>query len=80
VLSYVITEIISYLHHSESLSQTFSLLSKSIAYIPYIGSTIQEHFDNLLNMVNLDKDMIISNLGKILPPIRFIGFTSVSLL
>ncbi|ABI83314.1 AI-2E family transporter [Francisella tularensis] len=80
VLSYVITEIISYLQHSESLSQTFSQLSKSIANIPYIGSTLQEHFDNLLNMVNQDKDMIISNLGKILPTIRYIGFTSVSLL
>ncbi|MDE5033700.1 AI-2E family transporter, partial [Francisella tularensis subsp. holarctica] len=43
VLSYVISEIISYLQHSESLSQTFSQLSKSISNIPYIGSTLQEH-------------------------------------
>ena len=76
---YVITEIISYLQHSESLSQTFSQLSKSMVNIPYIGNTLQEHFEKLIKMVNQDKDVLISNLGKILPTIICIGFTSVSL-
>ncbi|MDE5031910.1 AI-2E family transporter, partial [Francisella tularensis subsp. holarctica] len=67
VLSYVITEIISSLLHRESLSQTCSQLSKSIANIPYIGSTLPEHFDTLLNMGNHVEDRIFSILGMFLP-------------
>ncbi|AIT09141.1 membrane protein [Candidatus Francisella endociliophora] len=79
VLSYAITEVISYLQHAESLTQTFSQLSRSIGNIPYIGDTLQEHFDKIIKMIKEDKEVIISNLGQALPTIRYIGSTSISI-
>ncbi|MED7819462.1 MULTISPECIES: AI-2E family transporter [unclassified Francisella] len=79
-ISYAITEIISYLQNSESLSQTFNQLSNSIAKIPYAGDYLQQYFDKLIGAIKHDKEKIIANLGQILPAIRYIGSTSISLL
>lgn len=79
VISYAITETITYVQHAESLSQTFTQLSQSIGKIPYIGDTLKEHFDKLIKMIKEDKETIVSSLGQVLPTIRYIGSTSVSL-
>lgn len=79
ILSYTVTEAITYIKHADSLSQTFSQLSSSIGNIPYVGDTLQEHFDKLTKMVKEDKETIVSSLGQLLPTIKYIGSTSVSL-
>ncbi|AJI53633.1 AI-2E family transporter [Francisella philomiragia] len=78
VLYYAISEIVSYLQHPETFSQTFAKLGDSIGKIPYIGSILQEHFDKLIKAINDDSDTIISNLGQILPKVRYVGSTSIS--
>ncbi|MGQ4004701.1 AI-2E family transporter [Francisellaceae bacterium CB300] len=79
VLSYAITETITYIKNADSLSQTFTQLSSSIGNIPYIGDTLQEHFDKIINMIKDDREKIVSDLGQLLPTIKYIGATSVSL-
>ncbi|ASG68119.1 AI-2E family transporter [Francisella halioticida] len=79
VISYAIAEIIAYLQNAESLSQTFTQLSNSIAKIPYAGEYLQQHFDKLITIIKHDKEKIITNLGQLLPAIKYIGATSISL-
>lgn len=79
VLSYAIAEIVRYIEHSESLAASVAQLSNSLSKIPYIGGFVEEQLTNFITTLQQDRRKIIANLDRILPTVKYIGSTSVSL-
>ena len=79
VISYAINEIIQYTSHTKSLAETSDQLSSSLSNIPYIGEFLQQRLDDFMKILKQDKQKIITDLGDLLPTVKYLGTASASL-
>nr|WP_119330498.1 AI-2E family transporter [Pseudofrancisella aestuarii] len=79
IVSYAISEAIIYVKNIESLSQFFNSLEEHLSKIPYIGDYAKDQLHKFVTSVQKDKAKIASHLDTLLPTVKYVGSTGISL-